>query len=117
MTYLYTDQRAVDDGVIVDLTSFDVRVVLNDRPITRMSSSLFDALSEYLSGGTEKEQACAMQALLGFVIDGSWDMAEGTGEPSGEMLVTPDHHALGHVHVWLQKNDAGGWTAMLPSDY
>ena len=86
------------------------------QPITRMSSTLFDRLAHYNSGGSEAEQSVAYQALLGSIIHGAADTA-GDGEPAGFLYQSQNQfHALGCSPVWLQPND-GGWTVMLPEDY
>ncbi|MCA1695288.1 MAG: hypothetical protein LC749_11450 [Actinobacteria bacterium] len=118
----YTDDQAVADGVLVDLPTLGVHVFFEAEPITRMSSSLFDALAGHVGGGSESEQASAYQALLSFLVAGAIDVdllctPIGEGEATGHMYQSQHpFHALGCKRVWLQRNGRG-FTVMLPEDY
>lgn len=121
----YTDANALADGVLVDLFGQGVKIYFADRPVTRMTTALFDALKPYNSGGSVEAQAAAYTALVAFIVKGAQDTAE-DGEPTGVLFQTPDQHALDHHTVWLQANDTteyedvpgcdGGWTLMFAAD-
>jgi hypothetical protein len=114
LVFTYNDRNALDDGVLVDLLANGIKVHLNGKPITRMTSALFDALAEYNPGGSPAEQAAAYQALLGFIIKGAHcDHPEHVGH---ELYQAPTHETFGGERVWLYPND-DGWTVMFAHDW
>lgn len=98
---IYSDQDAINDGVLIDIASFGL--TFEGKPINRMTVALFDTFEKQYptpDGSAVDYEACAraVTAMLLFV----------TGE--GYLRVLPKD-------IWMVENEIGGWTLMYPSDY
>lgn len=120
---VYTDDQAVEDGVLVDIGSLRLR--FQELPVNRMTRNLWAKMEPFFStvqvpddlplavvpaavsvGKPEmdlKRLASAMRTKLNYAHDPE-----------------PGHApAIFHLppNLWMMQNEAGGWTVMLPEDY
>lgn len=127
----YSDEEAVDDGVLADISAWGVRHI--GRPVNRMTRNLFESLRPY----SEPMSACGrhmLSATEGFTADCddcqtafgmhmestlrtklklAVDTAE-EGEERGYLFKLPGRDDDG---IWLIGNELGGFTVMFPEDY
>ncbi len=99
----YTDQDALEDGVIVDISPLSLlfRGVL----VNRMTRSLWEDLQPFVKAEAALYEGNEMRALA-------------------QIMATKIHMAFykGDIwqlppNIWLIENELGGWTAMYPEDY
>jgi hypothetical protein len=133
--HTYTDQQAIDDGVLVDLSGLRLRYL--DRPVLRMTATLaaaigpqvedvaacvLDESESHTKGWGNYDDGCLdcvkrYRAHLRSTLDTKLDMAKDTAEPGEE----PNYLFLlpggGSEDIWLIRNELGGWTVMFASDY
>ena len=115
--YAYTDDMALDDGVLVDISSLGL--AFEQKPINRITATLFwqerpkyplnDEQLEKLfaeSSGDEDEPINFDLEAFGKAITAQ--LAEAGGSDYLRTLPGP---------IWLVENEVNGWTLMLPSDY
>ena len=107
----YTDDDALDDGILVDLTQF-ANVRFAGFPVNRMTSHLFEDLKPFFDVAPQSDAKQFGQAL-GSMLLTKCKLASGdpgnTGE-IGDICTIPPN-------LWLVRNEVGGWTAMYPEDY
>ena len=99
--YAYSDQDAIDDGVLVNIRSY--RLNLNGAPVNRITRHLFDDLMK-----------CAQHddAILKEILR----------EKLSHAAVPQDSPADGYFYVmpptiWAVRNEVKGYTLMFPEDY
>lgn len=115
--YAYTDDMAIDDGVLVDISSLGL--AFESKPINRITGNLFwqerlryplnDAQLEKLfaeSSDDEDEPINFDLEAFGKAIAAQLPTAGG----SDRLRTLPGE-------VWLVENEVNGWTLMRPSDY
>ncbi len=99
----YTDQDALEDGTIVDISSLNL--LFQGVPVNRMTRSLWEDLQPFVKAEAALYEGNDMKALA-------------------QILATKIHMAfyqgdIWHLppNIWLIENELGGWTAMYPEDY
>ena len=107
----YTDEDALDDGILVDLSQF-TNVRFAGTPINRMTSRLFEALKPFLDLDPESDAKQFGLALSSMLLT---KCALASGDPGntgeiGDICSIPPN-------LWLVRNEVGGWTVMYPEDY
>jgi len=114
--YAYTDQMALDDGMLVDISSLGL--VFEGTPINRLTAALFwqerpkyslseSQLAEHLANCGDDEEPI------------NFDL-EAFGKAIAVQLPTSggrDYLRTLPGPIWLVENEVNGWTLMLPSDY
>ena len=107
----YTDEDALDGGILVDLSQF-TNARFAGFPINRMTSHLFEDLKPFLDLDPESDAKQLGQAL-GSMLLTKCTLASGdpgnTGEIGDICRIPPN--------LWLVRNEVDGWTAMYPEDY
>jgi hypothetical protein len=108
----YTDDDALDDGILVDLSQFtDVRFA--GLPVNRTTRHLFDDLEPFAQEQAETLYNGNIGRAFGSLL--SQKIRFATGDPGntgeiGDICSIPPN-------LWLVRNEVGGWTAMYPEDY
>ncbi len=99
----YTDQDALDDGTIVDISSLNL--LFQGVPVNRMTRTLWEDLMPFAKAEAALYEGSETRALA-------------------QMMATKMHMAVyqGGIwqlppNIWLIENEASGWTAMYPEDY
>jgi len=105
----YTDEEALDDGVVVGLRA---GVSFRGFPVNRMTRHLFDDLTPFMEARAPLFDGDLHRALAS-IMRTKCALAQGdpgnTGE-IGDIYTIPPN-------LWLVRNEVGGWTAMYPEDY
>jgi hypothetical protein len=133
--FTVTSADLVASGDLIDLTQMDVDVFygqdeFDPAPVNRITHALYSRLydvyfgpalafdeDEHIALVTSQRLDASLAALLSFLLVDVEDTSE-EGEPAGVLYATTrTYPQLHNQPVWLQRNDVGGWTAMLPSDY
>ena len=109
MIYEYTDEMALTDGVLVDISSLDLAIDFNGRKVNRMATNLLEQISMKDKEGKWEIDKLYTQMYLavGAAVD-----EEGDG-----YLYHGNMPGLGDSEVWFVKNEVDGYTVMLPEDY
>ena len=94
----YTDEQAVEDGVLVDIGA---NVRFQGLPVNRMTRHLFDDLKPFVEAEAPLFDGTKCQLAQG--------SPDNTGEVGDIWRIPPN--------LWLVRNEVGGWTAMHPDDY
>ena len=119
--YAYTDQMAIDDGVLVDISSLNLG--FEGKPINRITATLFwelkpnyplseADLQEFVAEDTDYESEAINFDMNALKQDLEKHLAEFIGTGRIRELTDP---VIGNV--WLVENELNGWTLMRPSDY
>jgi hypothetical protein len=98
---VYTDQDALNDGILVDISSLNL--VFDEKPVNRITIALFASMEqEYPApdGSTIDLEA------FGRAMGAKLSTATGDGRLR---TIPPD--------MWLVENEVNGWSLMYPSDY
>ena len=98
----YTDQQALEDGVLVDLTP--ARASFRGQPVNRMTRNLWEEFKPFLT--VAEVMHLTEIAYLGKVLKTKLALAYFKGDI---WQVPPG--------LWLMENELGGWTIMRPEDY
>lgn len=106
---VYTDEQAVDDGVLVDVHAMQVQH--QGAPINRMTRHLWEDFQPFLTPYTEN--GMTVMAALAKII--KTKLAYAVGDPGntgecGDIVKLPPK-------LWLVRNELDGWTIMYPEDY
>ena len=92
----YSDQEAVDDGVVV--------VVTAEGRVNRVTAAVFDRYTEQLGGGVVTDCTKLLGEVIPFMVAQpmyrEWRVAEWEKEK-----------------LWLLPNEVDGYTLMFPADY
>ena len=114
--YAYTDDMALDDGMLVDISSLGLS--FESKPINRITATLFwqerpkyplnDEQLEKLFAESRDEDEPINFDLEAFGKAIMAQLAEAGGSNYLRTLPGP---------IWLVENEVKGWTLMLPSDY
>lgn len=98
---VYTDEHAVSDGVLVDITSFNI--FLDGKPVNRITSRLHHRLMQ--CANYDKDE-------LQYIIMTKISLAEmpKDGPQDGYFYLVPSN-------LWAVRNEVGGYTLMFPEDY
>ena len=105
----YTDEQAVEDGVLVDIGA-NVRFL--GLPVNRMTGHLFDDLKPFVEAESplfDGNFGKALASILRTKCQLAQSSPDNTGEVGDIWRIPPN--------LWLVKNEVGGWTAMHPEDY
>ncbi|MFL6276705.1 MAG: hypothetical protein ACJ74G_16070 [Blastocatellia bacterium] len=114
--YAYTDDMALDDGVLVDISSLGLS--FESKPINRITATLFwqerpkyalseEQLTEHLANcGDDEEPINFDLEAFGKAIAAQLPTAGG----SDYLRTLPGP-------IWLIENEVNGWTLIMPSDY
>ena|SRR5579885_3341557 len=98
--HVYTDEDAVEDGVLVDITSFALKY--RGRPLNRMTGGL---MAEYEKQFTEAKGEFKTEWLIELL-----QIALSAAYKKGDIDQIPPGY-------WLMENELDGWTLMRPEDY
>lgn len=105
----YTDQQAVEDGLIVDLEDLGLRrLTFRGRPVNRMTSHLWEVLQPFLEPYEVQYEGAEGWRMRGLRSILKTKLQYASGE--GRLWEVPPN-------LWLVENEVGGWTVMFPSDY
>ena len=114
--FAYTDEMALDDGVLVDIESLGL--TFEGKPIKQITATLFwqerlkyplsdEQLAEHLDNcGDDEEPINFDLEAFGKAIAAQLPAAGG----SDYLRTLPGP-------IWIVENEVNGWTLMLPSDY
>jgi len=100
---IYTDADALDDGVLVDISSLNVR--FHNRRINRLTSHAWEEFKPFLiQPGDEDEQVDLneLKSILQTKLQYAYFKGDIWQLPPG---------------LWLIENEVNGWTLMFPEDY
>jgi len=114
---VYTDDDALEDGVLVDLS--ELGLVLAGLLVNRMTRALWDKLIPFVHeprgflrcakkadcDDTDHVSIPALKSMLRTKIK----LAASTGRDKRILRIPPD--------IWAVQNEVGGYTLMVPSDY
>ena len=114
---VYTDQDAINDGTLVDITSLNL--AFESKPINRMTGNLFrskrpdypmndEQLTELLAECEDSDDDPINFDMQAFARDINAKLTEASGE--GRLRTIPPD-------MWLVENEVKGWTLMYPADY
>jgi hypothetical protein len=114
--FAYTDEMALDDGVLVDISSLGLS--FESKPINRITGNLFwqerpkyplseDQLAKHLTDCGDDEEPI------------NFDLETFAKAITEKLTQVGGHDYLRTLpdDIWLVENETGGWTLMLPSDY
>ena len=114
--FAYTDADALNDGVLVDITS--LRLAFEGKPINRITGNLFwQEQPKYPLSEAQLAQELAECSDDEEPIN--FDL-EAFGKAIAAHLPTAggsDHLRTLPGPIWLVENEVNGWTLMKPSDY
>lgn len=99
---VYTDQQAIEDGVLVDISQ--ARVSFRGLPVNRMTRALWEEFKPFLT--VADALSLSEIAYLGKVLRTKLSLAS----YKGDIWQVPPG-------LWLIENELGGWTIMKPEDY
>ena len=99
---VYTDQQAIEDGVLVDITQ--AHVSFRGLPVNRMTRALWEEFQPFLK--VAEAMSLTEIAYLGKVLRTKLSLAY----YKGDIWQVPPG-------LWLIENELGGWTIMRPEDY
>ena len=91
---IYTDQQALDDGVLVNLGPLGVR--FQGRPVNRMTGGLWTDLAPFVNDTSTLDSILRTKLRYASFKGDIWQVPPG---------------------LWLIENEVGGWTLMRPEDY
>lgn len=98
---VYTDEQAVDDGLLVDISSYKLH--LSGRSVNLITRHLYDELMKYADHDSVKLKGILRDKLCHARMPGD-------GPQDGYFYVLP-------LDLWAIQNNSGGYTLMLPQDY
>ena len=113
---VYTDQDALSDGTLVDITSLNL--TFESKPVNRMTGNLFWSKQPDYPLSTEQtiefcETCSEDEEPINFDMQAfARDLAEALKQAAGDgrlRTIPPD--------MWLVENEVNGWTLLFPSDY
>ena len=107
---VYTDEVALEDGTLADLTQF-MEVRFHGRRINRMTGHLFEQFRPLLDD--EEGDAKKFGLRLKWIFRTKMTFAQ---ESFGNAGVVGDVVTIPPI-LWLVLNETGGWTTMYPEDY
>ena len=99
---VYTDQQALEDGVLVDITPALKR--FHGKPVNRMTRALWEEFQPFLR--IADVHRLSEIAYLGKILTTKLSVAY----YKGDIWQVPPG-------LWLIENELGGWTIMRPEDY
>ena len=111
---VYTDDMAVEDGVLVDLEALGVKAEYGGLLINRMTSHLFFALRNMTAGMHDTVEQPVLAAELEATLKTKLIFAHDS-EGDGVIVTLPSGSEADPI--WLVCNEVGGYTAMFASDY
>jgi hypothetical protein len=101
--YEYTDKQAVDDGVLVDISSLGL--TLDGKPVNRMTCTLFGELEPFVKAEAARFDGNE-NAALASILRTKLEMRTG----DADLYTVPPG-------LWVMLNELGGYTFMKPEDY
>ena len=99
---VYTDEQALEDGVLVDITA--ALKSFHGKPVNRMTRVLWEEFRPFLS--VAEIYKMSELAYLGKILSTKLSLAY----YKGDIWQVPPG-------LWLIENELGGWTIMRPEDY
>lgn len=99
---VYTDQQALEDGVLVDITA--ALKSFHGKPVNRMTRALWEEFRPFLTVADIYKMS--ELAYLGKILSTKLSLAY----YKGDIWQVPPG-------LWLIENELGGWTIMRPEDY
>ena len=90
---VYTDEQALADGVLVDISGLGV--CFRGRPVNRMTGGLWAAIEPFVGEVAALDSILRAKLRYAGVQGGIWHVPPG---------------------LWLIENEVGGWTFMRPED-
>lgn len=111
---MYTDDMAVEDGVLVDLAALGVKAEYGGLVVNRMTSHLFFALRNMTASMHETVEDPVLAAELEATLRTKLIFAHDS-EGDGVIVTLPSGSETDPI--WLVQNEVGGYTAMFSSDY
>ena len=107
--YSYGDKDALEDGVLVDISSVGIEMKLGGKPVNRMTGNLLSKVcGKDKDGNYEIDKMHTMIYLaIGSAVDSEGDGYLFVGEMPG----------FRESDVWFVMNEVGGYTLMTPEDY
>jgi hypothetical protein len=122
LIYVYTDEQAIEDGILVDLAALGCSATCRGLTVDRMTAHLFFDVIPFLIDadhalGPQPQKIedlvpghlKSLRSLLQTKIRYASDMAQ-PGEEPGVIYQAP-------LNLWLVRNERGNFTLMYPSDY
>jgi len=97
----YTDEQAVDDGVLVDIAGF--KLFLGQGPVNRITRNLYDELKKYADHDRRKLRGILREKL-------SYAYMPQDNPQDGYLYLLPPN-------LWAIRNELDGYTLMFPEDY
>jgi hypothetical protein len=104
--YSYTDEQAVEDGILVDISELNIQ--FNNLPVNRITRTLWEEFQPFLSEHPKSEMPTKMQQLAS-IIKTKLKLARNSGEDDYLYILPPK--------IWLVKNELNSYTLMNPSEY
>ena len=98
---MYTDDQAVSDGVLADISSFNI--FLDGKPVNRITGYLYDELMRSVCHDTQKLRS-VLKTKLSLAAMPKDDPQDG-------------YFYLVPLNLWAVRNEVGGYTLMFPEDY
>jgi hypothetical protein len=119
--YAYTDQMALDDGVLIDISSLGL--VFEGKPVNRMTATLFwelkplyplseEDIQKFVVEDEDDESEPINFDMKALKQDLERRLTEFVGTSRIRELIDP---MIGNV--WIVENEIYGWTLMYPSGY
>lgn len=108
----YTDDQAVEDGVLADLVALGAIVRFMGLPVNRITGHLFADLKPFVEADLPLFDGNFGKALAS-ILRTKCQLAQGSPDNTGEIgdiwRIPPN--------LWLVRNEVLGWTVMYPDDY
>lgn len=111
---VYTDDMAVDDGVLIDLEALGVKAEHGGLLVNRMTSHLFHQLRNMAVGMHNTLEEPLLVAELEATLKTKMIFAHDS-DGDGVIITLPSGSETDPI--WLVRNEVGGYTAMFASDY
>jgi hypothetical protein len=103
---VYTDEQAVEDGVLVSITTLGMTYC--GIAIDRMTGTSFEYFHKKASG--KQNELEAMKQAIAEKVGTAYDP-----DGDGYLIVIPEKGDEGRL--WLVKNERNNYTMMFPSEY
>lgn len=110
--YRYTDEDAVEDGILVDISALNVK--FRGVPVNRMTRTLWEEFQPFLIDHSEAEKMFdikmpSKEEQLTSILITKLKMARQSRDDDYLFVLPPE--------IWLVKNETGGYSCMKPEDY
>lgn len=110
--YSYTDENALDDGVLVDISALKVR--FRGLQVNRMTRTLWEEFQPFLIDHKDSEKLLGIKMpskmeQLASILRTKLKLAKNTGDDD-YLFILP-------INIWLVKNEVAGYSVIKPEDY